>query len=619
MSKSVKPFSTGLVSFDFETKGLDVWNGGAKPFLLGLEDEQGNIIKARPGEREWGRAKEILASPVDKVGWNIKFDLSVATKEGMQLGGKFHDAMLMCYMNDEYERDLRLKGVGHRHFGREPQEEQFVKAYLAALKRKGKVDVNYSDIPKEKMDSYIEEDLDLTLMAAWKFGHVREESSPQRRVYAIESELIPNVVKMEQRGIAIDRAYCKKMAGEMGPRIAALEKKLHDMAGVKFNPNSRIQLDAVLRAQGLDTGVASEPDEDGERIMKTGLNYMAKLADHPFVLSLLEWRGLRKLNGTYFEPLYERSNNDGNTVHPSFWPFGQEKGGIKTGRFSCSEPNLQNIPAGLRSHSTAVGSGNELAKDGGMVRRAVVPRPGYVFVLGDYAQIEFIIFACHAGDPRIMDSLRKGVDFHLATAHMMFGADCMDGKTPQEAKRLRFVAKELNFSLMYGMGVDKMALRTGWTIQKAREMKAQYFNKLPAARDFLLRSQADLIRDRFVQDQFGRRYHVPQEKCYKAANALCQGPAALVMKRGINRVFDRVKGLDAHPVLTIHDELFIEVRKSQVYDAVHALIEGMEDTETFEIPIRVDAALAETSWADKKKWKEVEDKWKPKRKVILVR
>ena len=614
-----KPFSSGLVAFDFETKGLNVWKGEAEPFLLGLEDEQGNVLKARKGTREWGRALEIMKSPVDKVGWNIKFDLSVAKKEGIEVGGRAHDAMLMCYMNDEYERDLRLKGVGLRHFGREAQEEQFVKSFLSALRRKRKaaaiangtkyIEPNYSDIPKEKMDTYLEEDLDLTMMAAWKFGHARDGG--QRRVYDIESELIPNVVEMEARGVGVDVAYCKKVSAEMGPRLSKLEKKMYELAGVKFNVNSRIQLDSIMRSMGLDTGVESAEDQKGRRIMKTGVNHMRVLKGNDFIDTLMEWRCLHKLDGTYFQSLPELAV-DG-IVHPSFWPFGQEKGGIKTGRFSCSEPNLQNIPAGQRSDNM------ELLKDKGLVRRALVPRPGYAFVLGDYAQIEFIIFGCHAGDPKLLEELRKGTDFHLATAYLLFGKDCMDGKTDQQKTRIRFQAKELNFSFMYGMGVDKMALRTGFSIQQARELKARYFNMIPAARDFLLRSQAELLRDQFVQDQFGRRYHVPQEKCYKAANALCQGPAALVMKRGINRVFQQLKGMDAHPVLTIHDELFLEVKKSQVYDAVHALIEGMEDTENFQIPIRVDAAVAEGSWANKKKWKEVADQWKPKRKIVLVR
>lgn len=597
------PFSRGRVAFDYETTGLRIWAGKARPFILGLEDEEGNVLLARPGTAKWKRALEILGNTkIEKVGWNVKYDLGVSAYEKIAVRGKVHDAMLMCYMNDEYEKDLRLKGVGKRHFGREPQNETEVKSYLSALRRKGNQDANYSDLPAEMVEPYLEEDLDLTMMSNWKFGHVSTGS--QRRVYEIESELIPNVVRMEQRGMMVDLKYCKQMSAEMKPRMLQLEKKLYDLAGVKFNINSRNQLDSVLRSMGLDTGAAGE-----DEVMKTGISYMRAIEGHPFVDALMSWRQLHKIAGTYFEALQEQAV-DG-IIHPSFWPFGQEKGGVKTGRFSCSEPNLQNIPAGQRSDNA------EVKENKGLIRRAFVPRPGYVFVLGDYSQIEFIIFGCCAGAQRLLDDISNGMDFHLATAYLLMGRDCMDGKTAPEQSYVRFHAKELNFSFMYGMGVSKHALRAGITVQKAKQDKVDYFNAIPEARDFLLRAQADLIRDGFVQDQFGRRYHVPLDRAYKAANALCQGPAALVMKRGINRVFKKLEGLDAHPILTIHDELFLEVRERDVYDAVHALIEGMEDHENFRIPIRVEAAIAEGSWANKKKWKEVKDKWKPKRKIFL--
>jgi DNA polymerase-1 len=600
-----RPFSSGWVAFDYETTGLRVWHGEARPFLLGLEDEEGNVLLARPGTREWGRAKMILGDKrTKKVGWNVKYDLSVSVNEGIKVEGEIHDAMLMCYMNYEYEQDLKLKGVGKRHFGREPQNEQTVRAYLSALRRKAKPEdkhkVNYSCLPKAMVEPYLEEDLDLTLMAKWKFGHVVK--GPQERVYEVERELIPNVVELERWGINIDIPYCKRMLKELGPRKKALEKKMYDIAGVKFNQNSIPQLSSVLLSLGIKTG---EQSANGN--MPTGVEELRPFANHEFVKTLMGWRSIQKIDSTYFQPFID--NNIDGIIHPSFWPFGSEEGGIKTGRFSCTDPNFQNIPGGGR------GKNVEMDRDPGLVRRAVVPRPGYVFLFADYSQIEFRIFACHVGDPGILKDLRNGVDFHTANAYRLFGKGCMDGKTKDEIKRIRFQAKELNFSFIFGMGVARCAARMGVDIMEARRLKGKFFNEVPQARDFLMKSQADLLRDGEVVDQFGRAYHVPKELCYKAANVLCQGPAAIVMKRGINRTFKNLRGMDAHPFITVHDELGVEVRRDKVWEAKNLLVEGLEDKTTFPVDILVDVTVAEKSWADKKPWKEEEHKWKPRRLV----
>lgn len=592
----------GRVVFDYETTGLEIYHKN-KPFLIGLEDESGQVLQARPGTPAWKNAHAILADPaVEKIGFNAKFDVGVAEANGFPVRGEVHDAMLLTFMNNEYEPSLKLKEVAARQLQMPADEETAVKKELSRLNRvfkkekKGR-EANYSDLPKELVEPYLEGDLDRTMKIFWKHEHIIK--GPQRRVYQIEKELIPNVARMERRGVKIDVGYCKKISQHLIPRMRELEKSMIDQAGIKFNYGSPDQLTTVMQSLGLDTGAVNK-----NGTMNTGVNYMKPLYGNPFVDALMEWRCLHKLEGTYFEPMVEKQHED--IIHPSFWPFGQDEG-IKTGRFSMSDPNLQNIPAGQRSDNL------ELRKDTGLVRRAFVPRPGYVFLFGDYSQIEFIIFGCNAGDPKLLAELRKGTDFHRATAYMLFGKNCMDGKTKEQATRIRFQAKELNFSFMYGMGVQKYALRNSCNLQKAREDKNKYFREIPAAKQFLTSAQVDLLRDGYVQDQFGRRYHVPRERCYKAANALCQGPAALVMKRGINRTFKNFSGLDAHPVLTIHDELISEVRRDQVWDAVNALRDGMEDHENFPIPITADFAIAETSWAEKKKWKDVEEQWKPKR------
>lgn len=593
----------GKVAFDFETTGLNPWRG-ARPFLLGMEDEFGKVVLARPFTRQWRQCLKVLADPkIEKIGYNAKFDIKMARSIGAQVNGKVHDAMLLVFMNNEYEPNLKLKDVAYRQLNMPPDEESRVKKELARLKKTLKREPNYSDLPKNMIETYLEGDLDRTMKLFWKHEHIID--GPQRRVYEIERNVIPNVVKIEEWGVNLDRPYCEKMLKAFKPRLAKAAESIYDHVGVKFNINSPKQLGEIIESQGMDTG---QRNKDGS--MNTNINLLQKFESNPLVQLIMEYRSLAKIGTTYFEAFLE--HQIGGIIHPSFWPFGEDHG-IKTARFSSSDPNFQNIPGGGRGKNT------EMLKDPGLVRRAIKPRPGYAFLFGDFDQIEFVIFACGAGDESLLADIRKGIDLHTANAYRIFGKNCMDGKTPHEIKRIRHYAKELNFSFIFGMGIDTYAMRAGITSTQARQNKAKYFNEVPAARDYMLRTQADLLRDGYVQDTFGRRYHVPRDLCYKAANALCQGPAAVVMKRGINRTFERLNGMDAHPFLPVHDELGIEVKLEDVYECAHALREGMEDRENFAVPIKISMAVATESWADKRPWnQEEEEKWKPKRKISVL-
>lgn len=589
--KQFKPF--GRCVFDYETDGLRIY-ADSKPFLLGLEDEKGQVLLARPKTPEWALAHKILADPkVEKIGWNAKFDIGVSEANGNPVRGLVHDAMLLTFMNHEYEPSLKLKEVAARQLEIPADEETSVKKELARLNREFRKEgngreANYSDLPDELVTPYLEGDLDRTMKLFWKHEHIIK--GPQRRVYQIERELIPNVVSMEKRGVKIDVEYCRKISDHLVPRMRELEKEMINLAGVKFKFSSPMDITTVMESLGLDTGV-----KNANGTMNTNATHMKLLQGKPFIDMLMEWRAMHKLEDTYFNSLMAKQVDS--IVHPSFWPFGQNEG-IKTGRFSMSDPNLQNIPAGQRKDNAA------MKGDGGMVRRAFVPRPGYVFLLGDFSQIEFRVFSCLVGDTRLLAELKKGTDFHAATAYLLFGKNCMDGKTKEQIARIRFKAKELNFSFLYGMGLNKFALRNNCSIQEARDAKNKYFNEIPSAKRFMMESQVSLLRDGYVQDVFGRRYHVPVERSYKAANALCQGAAALVLKRGINKTFRNLRGLDAHPILTIHDEIIVECKIKDIQDAKVALEEGMTDTENFPIHMNVDISVAVPSWADKIAWKD---------------
>ena len=565
----------GAVAVDYETTGLDVWHGGARPFMIGLEDEAGHVLLAEPNTPEWATALAVLANPkVEKVCWNAKYELSVSAYEKIDIAGTVHDAMLLCYMENEYEPDLKLKGVGKRHFKDDCAEAEEVDTALAKIKRETGRKA-FDLLPRPMVRKYLEKDLDLTMKAFWRFGDSRKR---QPQVYKIESDAIRPVVEMERWGVNIDVDYCRRMVDETAPdsissRKNALRLKMDSIAGCRVNPASTTQLGYTLESLGLDTG------RENKRGEMSAAKALLETIDHPFVKALLEWRALAKLDGTYFNA-FIREQQEG-VIHPSFWPFGTEEGGIRTGRCSCRNPNFQNLPKGP------------------IVRRAVVPRLGYVFLFGDYSQAEYKIFACNTGDEALLDRLRNGEDFHRATALLTYGANCFDGKTPEECAKIRSRAKNCNFALLFGAGDVRYAATAGISVEEARRNRAEYFRAMPLAREYLLKSQGELLSRGYVQDAFGRQYHVPRDVPHKAGNVLCQGPAALVNKRGLARVSKMLAGLDAHLFITVHDELGVEVKRSQVAEAATALREGMLDDENFPIPLEAEISIAETSWAEK--------------------
>lgn len=580
-------FPHGRVTVDLETTGLDWWKG-ARIFMMGLEDEAGNVKIGEPGDYNWGIFLDVMKSQrIRKLGWNIKFDLKMSRQTKVKTEGEFDDAMLMTYMQNEYEPNLKLDDCSERHLRRERTSKKLIPQLLARLRRHGKKDANYSDIPRPIMRSYLEDDLDDTTRMGWKMDYVR--TGAQRRVYDIEREVISNTVEIERWGIHIDKAYCEKAIVQNNVRIKELENKLYDLGGCKFK-YAGPQLGQIMESLGLDTGVRTKNGS-----MKTGADYMQQFKNTEFVATLMELRALNKITGTYFEAFIDHAVDD--VIHPNFWPFGEDEG-IKTGRFSSSDPNFQNIPGGGRGNNV------EMLRDPGLVRRAVTPRPGYVFLFADYDQIEFTLFACAVGAERILQDIRNGVDFHSATAKLIEGPHCFDGLSKDEAKKLRFKYKELNFSLIFGMGVARYAQRANISPREAADRRNRYFRAIPEARDFMLQAQADLLRDGYVQDQFGRRYHVPRELCYKAANALCQGPAGLVNKQGINRTFKNLEGLDAHPFLTVHDEIAVECRKEIIREVAQAVQEGMEDRYTFPVTLTAKLSFSDKNWADKIDWKD---------------
>lgn len=488
---------------------------------------------------------------------------------------------------DEYARH-NLGDLAEKHFGDTTKDivKNWLKQNESRIRKEAKRDPLYTDAPADLLELYLEGDLDRTLRLDWRFRYIETK---YKDIYEMETELAHDLGEMEENGLHINLPYVKSEIMRLRPRALELEKQMVDIAGVRFNPRSTEQLGTIMESLGLDTG---ERTKTG--LMATGFEHIEELDpdSNPFLKALIEYRGIQKVVGTYFNVFNDRAP-DG-VLHGSFWQFGKDKGMV-TGRISSSDPSLHTMPGG-RSKNKVL---NELSR---LVRKAIVPPPGHSLVFWDFDQVEPRIFSCYAGDKGMMKDLRAGVDVYVAFGKRLLGDKAFSGlkEDDPEFKRRRFEAKTVQLALSYGMGVNKMANKLGVPMPEAKRMKDAFFARSPETRKFMLDCMKDLLMNGVATDRFGRDYHVPRDLAYKATNAMIQGSAATVMKKAVLRS-RALKSLGLRRVAVIHDELVGTCPTENLMEVAREGTRILADRESFEVPLTVSCSASGTSWGDKKK------------------
>ena len=385
-----------------------------------------------------------------------------------------------------------------------------------------------------------------------------------------ELPLVPVLARMEHAGIGVDRAYLEEMGEDLRSKLAALETRLHDLAGEPFNVNSTDQLRAILFDQ-LSLPILKKTSTGKP---STDASVLTKL-DHPLVTALLEYRELEKLRSTYVDGYLPLIDADGR-IRTRF-----NQMAATTGRLSSDSPNLQNIP--VRSES------------GRTIRRAFVAGEGSEFLVADYSQIELRVLAHMSGDPFLIEAFRSGMDIHTATASRVWGIDPADVTSNH-----RRTAKMINFGLLYGMEAFGLADRLGITREEARDHIDTYFAQFHRVRDYMA-SVVTLARNQgYTTTLFGRKRYLPELKSDNfrirqmgermALNAPVQGTAADIIKAAmieLDRAL-RSERLAATLLLQVHDELVLEVPEEEHEVAEKLVIETMEGVTGLDVPLRVD-------------------------------
>ena len=587
----------GAVTVDTETTSLDVMRaalvgvslsvepgkacyvplghtGAAGQGDLGLDAEpqdDGAPVQI-PFDRAVGILKPLLENPgVLKIGQNIKYDMAVFAKYGIELG-PVDDTMVLSFVLEGGLHGHGMDELSERHLGIKPISYKDVAGT-------GKARITFDKVPLDKAVEYAAEDADVTARLH-RILKPRLVSERLVGVYeTIERPLVPVLVGMERAGIRVDPEKLKILGDDFDMRMSRLVEEIHGLAGREFNVGSPRQLGEVLFDEmGLPGGRKGKTGA-----YATGADVLEDLAalGQEIPRLVLDWRQLSKLKGTYTDALQAQIDAETGRVHTSF-----QMATASTGRLASTDPNLQNIPV--------------RTEEGRKIRQAFVPADGCKFLSADYSQIELRLLAHIADIGTLKDAFRAGADIHGLTASEVFGVP-MEGMDPT----VRRDAKAINFGIIYGISPFGLARQLAIPQKEAKAYIEAYLERYPGIRDYMETTREFARRNGYVTTLFGRRVHVPslREKNparrsfgeRAAINAPLQGSAADIIKRAMARIpkaLEREK-LSARMLLQVHDELLFDVPEAEIDRTASVVKEVMESAARLSVPLTVDTGVGD--------------------------
>ena len=606
----------GTVAFDCETDGLDSNNAGLVGVSLALlEGPWGDVNSTRRraaylplmhrtpggavqgaldllgdgGDKDAGKLldgqipfntaieklKPLLEDPaVLKVGQNIKYDMAVFRRHGVEIG-PVDDTMLISFVLDAGKNNHGMDELAELHLG-----QKTIK--FSDVAGSGAKQVTFDKVPLDKARDYAAEDADVT-MQLW--ARLKPRLVPERvtSMYeTIERPLIPVLISMESAGIKVDALKLKGLSADFEKRLAELEGEIHKIAGREFNVGSPKQLGEILfDEQKLPGG---KRNKNGS--WATDASVLEDLAaqGHPLPVKILEHRQLAKLKGTYTDALMRQVDAKTGRVHTSY-----HMTGAATGRLASTDPKLQNIP--VRS------------EEGRKIRQAFIAETGHKLLSADYSQIELRLLAHVADIPALKEAFARGDDIHAITASEMFGVP-VKGMDPLMRRR----AKAINFGIIYGISAFGLANQLGIGQQEAKEYIAKYFQRYPGIRDYMERTKEFARKHGYVLTPFGRKIHLRfiHDKSQgmrafaerAAINAPLQGGGADIIKRAMIRLPGALTAakLKARMLLQVHDELLFEVPEKELDKTKDVTRKVMESAAALTVPLVVDTGVGD-NWA----------------------
>lgn len=573
--------SAKSIAIDTETTGIDPMKDHMVGFSVCVEKGGAFYVPLRhaydnaPSQMDIGTALSILSEylknkDICKIGHNLKFDMIVLKREGVDMKGALRDTMIAAHLLNPVRSENSLRSVSLEHLGRTK------KSFKEVLKSRRSFDqVGMEEAtPYAAMDAGLAFELDEVLSA-------KLETSGLMKPYTeIEMPLVPVLARMESIGLKVDAERLNDLGKELEREIGALQGRIYFLAGSEFNVNSPKQLGKILFE---DLGLM--PGKKKKTGYSTDVSVLEELAAfHELPAEVLNYRTMSKLKSTYVDSLGEKINPETKRLHTSF-----NQTVTATGRLSSSEPNLQNIPV--------------RGEWGRRIRECFIAEPGCLIVSADYSQIELRVLAHLSGDKALIDAFNSGADIHAETACSIFNV------TPDRVTtEMRRAAKTVNFGVIYGMSAFGLSQSLGISKPEAERYIEGYFNAHPGVNAFITHAIRVAEESGFAATLYGRRRPIPElgskNKNIRqlgerfAVNTPVQGTAADIMKLAMIKADHELgrSGLKSRMILQVHDELLFETPESEKDDLIKLAVSAMQSAAKLDVALTVQCGAGH-NWA----------------------
>ena len=545
--------------FDTETTGFDLFRDRIVGLSLAVRPHEAWYVPFDPATTaEYAEVIRPLFADesIAKIGQNIKFDLMVLRRIGVEVAGRLYDTMILDYLIDPESRH-NMDTLAMRYLNYRPVS-------ITTLIGKGTRQLTMDRVPLEQIAEYAAEDADVTLRLKQALWPRVEELGLSGLYLEIEEPMIGVLADIEMAGVRIDTAALADYAVELNRKLAALEKEIRRLADEPtLNINSARQLGEVLFAK---MRITDKPKMTRTKQYSTDEEYLQSFAHkYEIVDRILEYRGVKKLLSTYVEALPQLVNPVTGKIHTSF-----NQAVTATGRLSSTNPNLQNIP--IR---------DELGR---RIREAFIPSDeDHLLLSADYSQVELRLMAHLSEDEGLIAAFEEGRDIHAATAARLFGKSLSEVTSDERRK-----AKTANFGIIYGISAFGLSQRLDIPRKEAKEIIDGYFASYPKVKEYMERVVEQARRDGYVSTIFGRRRYLNDISSHNAVarglaernaiNAPSQGSAADIMKLAMIRVHRRFRQeqIRSKVILQVHDELVVDMLREEQERVVAIVSEEME-------------------------------------------
>ncbi len=571
---------TGLLSkqksfcFDTETTGLNALTSELVGMSFSIKAHEGYWVPVPADQKETKKIvtefKSVFENEkIEKVGQNLKYDMSVLRKYDVEVKGEMFDTMIAHFL---IQPDMRhsMDVLSETYLNYSPVKIET----LIGKKERGKEQGSMRDAPPELIAEYAAEDADVTLQLHSTFAPQLKKSGVQKLFDEVEMPLVSVLTDMEAEGINVDVDALHELSKVLEKDIAKTEKEIQKLAGMEFNVSSPKQVGEVLFEK---LKIVEKPVKTKTGQYSTAEDVLSKIENKsPIIKKILDYRELVKLKSTYVDTLPLMVNPNTGRIHTSY-----NQVVAVTGRLSSDNPNLQNIP--IRTER------------GREIRKAFIPRNSkFILLSADYSQIELRIIAELSGDKAMIDAFKSGEDIHATTASKVYGVALKDVSSD-----MRRNAKMVNFGIIYGISAFGLADRLNISRTEAKGIIENYFMQYPQVQEYMTDSIEKARSNGYVETVLGRRRYLRDINSANqtvrgfaernAINAPIQGSAADMIKVAMINIQHELKKkkLQSKMLLQVHDELVFDVIKPELEEVKELVLDKMKTALPLKVPVEV--------------------------------